>query len=86
MTTLSAKQIRQANPQGEMSLVSGANCVEFNNVSFLTSCTRETTILWNKLMKMGYRRSYNLKGDEFDGLCQAGQLGFKAFEFTIISA
>jgi len=86
MKTLSATQIRQANPKGEMGLVSGANCIQFSNVSFLTSCSRETTILWNKLLKMGYKRSYNFQSDEFDGICQAAQLGYNPFEFTIISA
>ena len=85
MKTLTSNQIREAKPVGEMTLISGANCVSFSNVSFLTSCSRETTILWNKLLKMGYARCYNFQSDEFDGICESGKLGFNPFKFTIIS-
>ena len=82
---LTAKQIKEAKPQGEMTLVSGANCVSFDNVSFLTSCSRETTNLWNKLLRMGYARCYNFQSDETDGLVQAAELGFNPYAFTCLS-
>lgn len=83
MTT--SAQIRKANPQGSMTMVSGKNDIVFDNGVVFTSATpREKTNLWNKLQRMGYSKHYNFQSDEFDGLCQAGQLGLNPFACTIM--
>jgi len=84
MTT--TNQIRQANPQGKMTMVSGNNNIVFENgVTFTSETTREKTNLWNKLMRMGFNRVYNFSSDEFDGLVQASQNGENPYAFTILS-
>ncbi len=85
--TTTAAQIRTANPQGEMSLVSGTLDIVFKNGVIFTSETyRQRQVLWNKLLRMGYDRCYNFSSDEFDGVCQAAQLGENPFAYTIICA
>ena len=83
MTT--AKQIRSTKPEGTMTMVSGNNNIEFTNgVVFESETSREKTNLWNKLLRMGYDRVHNFQSDEFDGLCQAGELGIDPFACTIM--
>lgn len=80
-----ASQIRKANPQGSMSYVSGTLDIEFENgVVFRSATSNERGKLWNKLKRMGYTQHYNPQSDEFDGLCQAGQLGLNPFACTIM--
>jgi hypothetical protein len=84
---MTTAQIRKANPEGSMSMVSGNNDIVFDNGVIFTSATpREKTNLWNKLIRMGYSRPSDgyLKSDEFNGLCQAGQLGLNPFNCTIM--
>lgn len=82
----STKQIRQANPQGKMTMVSGNNDIVFENgVTFTSETSREKTNLWNKLMRMGFNRVYNFSSDEFDGIVQASQNGENPYKFTILS-
>lgn len=84
MTT--TKQIRTANPKGQMTMVSGNNNIVFENGFIFTSeNSREKTNLWNKLLRMGFNRHYNFNSDEFDGICQASQNGENPFAFTILS-
>ena len=85
MTT--ASQIRKANPQGSMTMVSGNNDIVFDNgVVFSSATPREKYNLWNKLQRMGYSKHYSgyFKTDEFAGLCQAGELGLNPFAYSII--
>jgi hypothetical protein len=80
-----AAQIRKANPQGQMSYISGTLDIKFDNGVIFTSATwQERRNLWNKLKRMGFDRCYNFSSDEFDGLCQAGQLGLNPFACTIM--
>lgn len=85
MTT--AAQIRKANPQGSMTMVSGTNDIVFDNGVVFTSATpMEKTNLWNKLKRMGYSQPDGgyFQTDEFAGLCQAGELGLNPFAYTIM--
>lgn len=83
MTT--AAQIRKANPQGKMTMVSGTQQIIFDNgVIFESSNSIEKQNLWNKLIRMGYERHYNFSSDEFDGICQAAQNGENPFAYSII--
>jgi hypothetical protein len=82
-----AAQIRQANPKGDMSYVSGTLDIVFKNgVVFTSETSRQRKTLWNKLQRMGYNRGYNFSSDEFDGICQAAQLGENPFAYSIICA
>ena len=84
MTT--TKQIRTANPKGQMTMVSGNNNIVFDNgVTFTSETSRDKQNLWNKLIRMGFNRHYNFNSDEFNGLCQAAQNGENPFAFTIVS-
>ena len=85
MTT--ASQIRKANPQGFMTMISGTNDIKFDNGVVFTSATpREQHNLWNKLQRMGFSRRDGgyFATDEFAGLCQAGELGLNPFAYSII--
>lgn len=80
-----AKEIRQANPQGKMTMVSGTNDILFDNgVTFTSASPRESRNLWNKLERMGFERHYNFSSDEMDGLAEAGRIGENPFAFSII--
>ena len=83
--TYTAKQIREAKPEGTMSKVSGTNNIVFKNgVIFTLDNQREVTKLWNKLRNMGYDITRNSDSDEFDGLCQANKLGLEFPEPTML--
>lgn len=83
MTTTA--QIRKANPQGKMTMISGTQEIVFDNgVVFESSNSREKQNLWNKLKRMGFEQHYNFSSDEFDGICQASQIGENPFAFSII--
>jgi hypothetical protein len=83
---MTTSEIKSANPQGEMSRISGKpNVISFKNVSFITESSKAANKLWNQLIKAGYSRCYNFSSDETDGIVQAGLLGQNPFAFTIIS-
>jgi hypothetical protein len=84
---MTKQAIISANPQGQMTMVSGTNDIVFSNGVVLTSATsREKETLWNKLTRMGYEQVTNTSSDEFDGLVQAAQIGENPFECTIMCA
>jgi hypothetical protein len=69
-----------------MTMVSGTNNIVFENgVIFTESNSKDKTNLWNKLIRMGFDRNYNVSSDENAGLAQAGKLGQNPFDYTIIS-
>ena len=69
---MKTQEIKAANPQGKMTMVSGTNNIEFENGVILTSTTgKEKTKLWNKLLKMGYQRYINTASDEMKGYSEA---------------
>lgn len=81
------KQIKAMNPAGKMTKTSGDNGILFDNgVSFISTTSKEQTLLWRKLARMGYRQHYNFKSDEIDGLVQAGKNGENPFAFSLICA
>lgn len=85
MTT--AKEIRKANPDGKMTMVSGTNDIAFDNgVIFKSSSSNEKRNLWNKLKRMGFVQHYNFSSDENDGIVQASKNGENPFAFSIICA
>lgn len=82
-----AKEIRQANPQGKMTMVSGTNDIVFDNgVTFTSESSREKKNLWNKLVRMGFNQHYNFSSDEMNGVAEAGRRGENPFAFSIICA
>jgi hypothetical protein len=86
-TMTTSNQIRQANPQGKMTKVSGTNDIVFDNgVTFKSETSKEMQNLWNKLIRMGFVRHLNLGGDEFTGIKQAGDNGENPFAFSMICA
>lgn len=85
MTT--ATQIRQANPNGKMTMVSGNNNIVFDNgVIFQSATSREKTNLWNKLKRMGFEQHFNFSSDEHDGIVQASENGENPFAYSIMCA
>jgi hypothetical protein len=82
-----SKQIRNANPSGKMTKVSGTNNIVFDNgVTFTNETSREQTNLWNKLKRMGFEQHYNFSSDENEGLVEAGRRGENPFAYSMICA
>lgn len=68
-----------------LSLISGTNNLRVGNrvVEFTTFQAKNKAV--RKLEKEGYSFKRDIaQTDEFAGLCQANQLGFKTFECTIL--
>ena len=79
-------EILAKNPQGKMTMVSGTNEIHFDNgVIFYSESPKEKNKLWNKLKSLNFQSHYNNSSDEFDGLCQANQIGENPFKCTIMS-
>lgn len=84
--TFTAQQIRNAKPEGKMSMVSGVEHIVFDNgVTFECQSSREKQILWNKLKRMGFEQHYNFDRDEDAGIAEAARNGENPFAFTILS-
>lgn len=82
-----SKQIRIMKPAGKMTKTSGDNGILFDNgVKFISATSREQSILWRKLSRMGYIQHYNFNSDENDGIVQAGLNGENPFAFSMICA
>lgn len=80
-------QIKAANPQGQMTMVSGSYGIEFDNgVTFTTANSNEQRKLWNKLKRMGYGQHYNFGTDTAKGIVQAANNCENPFAFSIIEA
>jgi hypothetical protein len=82
-----AAVLRKMNITGTMTMISGTDEIKFSDGIVLNSISlKEKTKLWNKLIRMGYDRyrGNNNNGDEFDGLCQANELGLDFPECTIM--
>ncbi len=80
---MKTQEIRKANPEGKMTMISGTNDIAFDNgVKFTTENSRDKTKLWNKLVRMGFDRHINLSSDEFDGLASANPK--EVFNYTIL--
>jgi hypothetical protein len=86
-TKHTAKTIKNANPSGKMTMVSGTNQIVFDNgVTFTTQTSKEKTNLWNKLKRMGFEQHYNFSSDENEGIAEAGRIGQNPFAFRMICA
>lgn len=89
-TKMNTKQLREMNITGEMTFSN-----ELGIISIETSCGKKLIFdsssdrmkAANKLRMIGVQFSTSGYADteEFEGLCQAAQLGFKTFECTILS-
>lgn len=86
---LTTDQIRSAKPSGKMTqdYSNGIHKIIFDNgVVFNTTSSKSNNKLWNKLLKMGFDRHYNIQSDETDGLVQAAENGENPFAFSVICA
>ena len=88
---LSVKQIREANPQGTMSMHhectygESVHMVVFTDGTIFEFATaKEARLAFDKLYRLGYERDYNWSTDETDGLVQAAELGENPFACTIM--
>ena len=84
---MTTQEIKSANPAGTFSMdySNEIHSVVFSNgVRFNCESLKEATKLYKKLEKMEYTRSFNFQSDEFDGMCQANQLGLEFPKATCI--
>lgn len=87
---MNTKQLREMNITGEMTFSN-----ELGIISIETSCGKKLVFnsssdrlkAANKLRKIGvdFKPFSYADTEEFEGLCQAAQLGYKTFECTILS-
>lgn len=79
---MTAKEIREAKPEGKFALAAHG-VIEFDNgVKFETGSHREQVKLQKKLYRMGYVIRRNFSSDEYTGLAAAKPE--EVFNFKII--